>query len=299
MRQIRPGDPEWPRVLGELGPHVPPTRLYAEGLPLDTAQRGVAIVGTRNPTLAGVEAAGSISKGLVEGGFVVVSGFARGIDAAAHRAALDAGGTTVAVLGCGLDVDYPRRNSKLKERVRAGGTLLTEYPPGSEPAAWHFPLRNRIVVGLCSAVVVVEGGLQSGALITARIGIDANRSVYAVPGSLRNPMAAGPNELIKKGLATLVTTYRDICDDLAPALLFGPGEESGRTASDVELRVLEILDDTPAQGDTLGRALDMPAGELAITLSKLEVRGWASKSRAGYSISSSGARVRLSQGEAT
>jgi DNA processing protein len=230
---------------------------------------------------------------LAEGGFVVVSGFARGIDTAAHKAALDAGGTTIAVLGCGIDVDYPRQNARLRECVVERGTFLSEYAMGVQPAPWHFPLRNRIVVGLCSAVVVVEGGLQSGALVTARIALDANRSVFAVPGSLRNSMATGPNELIKSGRAALVTTYKDICDDLAPSLVWSPAADGRReSCTGSELQVLTILDDSPAGADKLARALGIPLGELAIALSKLEVRGWAIKSRAGYSISSSGARVR-------
>jgi DNA processing protein len=286
-------DPEWCPGLDELGPHVPPSELHVMGMPLDPSASMVAIVGTRRPTLAGVEAAEAIAAGLAEGGFVVVSGFARGIDTAAHRASLRAGGTTIAVLGCGLDVDYPRQNAQLRKEVARSGTLISEYPAGTQPAPWHFPLRNRIVAGLCTGVVVVEGGIQSGALVTARLALDADRAVYAVPGSLRNQMAAGPNHLIKTGCASLVTTFKDICDDLAPRLVW-PGESSARQSDRTpqEESVLAVLDDAPAAPDRISRALEMPPGELAVTLSKLEVRGWAVKTRGGYAISSAGARVR-------
>jgi DNA processing protein len=245
--------------------------------------------------MAGVEAATAIATGLAEGGFVVVSGFARGIDTAAHRAALQAGGKTIAVLGCGIDIDYPTQNRRLRDELVAGGTFVSEYPEGSEPAPWHFPLRNRIIVGLCCGVVVVEGALQSGALVTARIALDADRNVYAVPGSLRNRMAAGPNHLIKSGRAALVTEFSDICEDLAPRFVW-PGDKPAARAdcSPKEAAVLGALDDVPAVSDRLARALEMPHGEVTLALSKLEVRGWAVKQRGAYAITGAGARVRRS-----
>jgi DNA processing protein len=293
IRQVGPEDPEWSPGLNELGPHVPPSELFLKGASIDPETPMVAVVGTRHPTLAGVEAAEAIAAGLAQGGFVVVSGFARGIDTAAHRAALKAGGKTIAVLGCGIDVDYPSQNRRLRAELIESGTFISEYPVGTQPAPWHFPLRNRIVAGLCEGIVVVEGGMQSGALVTARLALDANRSVYAVPGSLRNRMAMGPNHLIKTGQATLVTTFADICEDLAPKLVWpgdAPVQQTDRTTQ--EQQVLAVLDDVPAAPDRIGRALDLKQGELAVALAKLEVRGWAIKSRGGYAISSGGARVR-------
>ncbi|MEA2497976.1 MAG: processing protein, partial [Actinomycetota bacterium] len=286
IRRIVPADAEWCSGLNELGPHQPPEALYLQGLPLEPEAPMVAIVGTRHPTMAGIEAATAIAHGLAEGGFVVVSGFARGIDAAAHKAALLAGGRTIAVLGCGIDVDYPRQNKRLRAELLRSGTFVSEYPEGTQPAPWHFPLRNRIVAGLCRGVVVVEGGLQSGALVTARLALDADRSVYAVPGSLRNGVASGPNHLIKTGRAALVTTFADICDDLAPRFVW-PGEAPVQKAdcTEGERKVLEVLDDAPAAPDRIARALEMPPGELALALAKLEVRGWALKTRGGYAIS--------------
>ena len=293
IRRIDPSGDEWCPGLNELGPHQPPEALYLQGQRLDPDAPMVAIVGTRHPTMAGIEAAGAIAKGLAEGGFVVVSGFARGIDTAAHRAALQAGGRTIAVLGCGIDVDYPRQNRKLRTDLRANGTFVSEYEEGTEPAPWHFPLRNRIVAGMCRGIVVVEGGMQSGALVTARLALDADRSVYAVPGSLRNAMSAAPNHLIKTGRAALVTTFADICDDLAPRFVW-PGESPAQKAecTENERKVLNVLDDAPAAPDRIARAIELAPGELALALAKLEVRGWALKTRGGYAISSGGARVR-------
>ncbi|HEY7875166.1 MAG TPA: DNA-processing protein DprA, partial [Actinomycetota bacterium] len=172
-RVITPADEEWPPQLDELGPARPPKQLFVRGRPLEAGRRTVAVVGARRPTAAGIEAAETLTRGLVEAGFAIVSGMAMGIDAAAHAAAIDAGGYTVAVLGCGLDVIYPARNRQLRARIESAGTLLTEYPEGTEPAAFHFPERNRIVAGLAAAVLFVEGGERSGGLITARAALDA------------------------------------------------------------------------------------------------------------------------------
>lgn len=297
-RCIRPRDAEWPEALDELGPHDPPQQLYVEGRSLEVGSRTVAVVGTRRPTAAGIEAAELITKGLVEAGFTIVSGMALGIDTLAHRAALSMGGYTIAVLGSGLDIPYPKKNSGLMSRIISAGTVLTEYPQGSEPLAFHFPRRNRIVVGLSRGVVVVEGGMKSGALITARIGIDANRSVWAVPGSIRNPMAVGPNELIRTGQAGLVTSFKHVCDDVAPGLVWqeGPGGRplSLESLTDEEKAILLALDDVPVSSDRLCRMTEMPQGRVALALSRLEVRGFANRRAGGYEISGGGSRVRKS-----
>jgi DNA processing protein len=204
------------------------------------------------------------------------------------------GGRTVAVLGCGLDVDYPQANRRLKSEIRSSGTLVSEYPSGTAPHKHHFPMRNRIIVGLSTAVVVVEGGLRSGALVTARLALDANRSVFAVPGSLRNPMALGPNELIKSSRAALVTSFKDICDDLAPALVWSPGsgENSAPGLNESEVSLLFALDDAPSTPEAVVSLLDAPAGRVALSLARLEVRGFAVRGAQGYSLTESGARLR-------
>lgn len=297
-RVITPSDAEWPPQLNELGPARPPKQLYVRGLPLKADRRTVAVVGARRPTAAGVEAAETLTRGLVEAGFAIVSGLAVGIDAVAHMAALDAGGYTIAVLGCGLDVDYPARNTGLKRRIaQMGGTVLTEYSEGVPAAAFHFPERNRIVAGLVVGVVFVEGGERSGGLITARAALDANRAVFAVPGSCRNPLAAGPNELIRTSQAALVTTVKHICDELEPGLVWdGPPDLGPRRApvelDELESKVIRFLDDAPAPPDLISNRLALKPGEVAVALSRLEIRGFAARRRNGYELTSGGARVR-------
>lgn len=289
MRTLTPGHHEWSPALDEIAD--PPKRLYAEGHTIDPNTPMIAIVGTRRPTIAGIEIAQSLARGLAQGGFTIVSGLAVGIDAAAHQAALDAGGTTIAVLGCGLDVAYPRPNLKLRERIIENGSLLTEYDKGTQPTKFTFPKRNRIVAGLAVGVIVVEGSYRSGALITARRALENDRNVYAVPGSLRNPMAQGPNMLIARGEAQLVTNFKDICDDLAPSMVWSRSNETPQVEPD-ELAVLDLLDDSPSTSDALLRAGTMEAGQLALTLARLEVRGWAVRTAAGYALSTAGARIR-------
>jgi DNA processing protein len=281
---IRRRDPEWPGSLDEIHPHCPPSHLFAEGLALAREAVHVAVVGTRRPTYSGLEVASRISQGLAEAGFVVVSGMAVGIDAAAHWAALKAGGTTVAVLGCGLDVDYPARNAGLKRAIAERGTLVTEYDDGTRPLKGYFPLRNRIIAGLSVGVVVVEGTIRSGALVTARLGLDCNRNIYAVPGSARNPMAEGPNDLIRRGQAALVTGVEHVLEDLAPSLVWRDraATEAAPDLDVVERSVLEALDDAPVAPDALAERFEFKPGRLAAALAALEVRGLARRGPGGY-----------------
>jgi DNA processing protein len=298
-RRIRPGETEWPRGLSELEAHLSVGSLFAEGLPMPAERPAVAVVGTRRPTAAGLEAAYDIARALAEAGWVVVSGLARGIDAMAHRAAMEAGGHTVAVLGCGLDVDYPRANTSLRRRIAAEGTLLTEYPASAPPARHHFPLRNRIIAGLSRGVVVVEGAPTSGALVTARLALEANRSVYAVPGGLRNPMAAGPNHLIRTLQASLVTSADHVFEDLAPALAWTvPPRSGGSSELDPhEARVLGAREEVPSTPDRLAGALGLAPGRLAATLSLLEIRGLVARDPAGYALTRAGGRALVRRGD--
>lgn len=297
-RRVTRADAEWPRRIDELDGSPPPNELFLDGLRLATDGRAVAVVGSRRPTAAGVETARKIAGGLAEAGLPVVSGLAVGIDAAAHQAALDAGGYTVAVLGCGLGYDYPKRNAFLRRRIATKGTLVTEYEPSVPPRPANFPARNRIVAGLCEAVVFVEGSGRSGGLITARLALDGNRHVFAVPGSVRNPLAAGPNELIRTGQAALVTDAQQVLEDIAPGLVWGDAADSvpcGRPAvNETEARVLLFLDDAATTLDQMCDGLDLPFGQVAIALAALEVRNYVVKRRGGYSITDTGARVRRS-----
>lgn len=295
-RVIDPGSEEWPEQMNELGSEIPPTRLYATGRTIESGTSIIAIVGTRRPTLAGIEVAERLSKGLAEAGWLVVSGLAMGIDAAAHRACLEAGGATIAIVGCGLDVNYPRRNETLRKQIESRGTVMSEHANGIPPLQHHFPARNRIIAGLSMGVVVVEGGFKSGALITARMALDANRSVFAVPGSTRNPMAEGPNDLIKRSQAAVVTNVQDIFDELANGLAWSephdPMVKRVQELTDIELSVLTILDDVPVAPDRASMSLRLPAGEVLLALSRLEIRGLVLRRHGSYLISDSGARIR-------
>jgi DNA processing protein len=287
-RVVAPCAAEWPARLGELGPEPPPTRLFAIGRRLDPTVPAVAVVGTRRPTGAGLDAAYDLAAGLAEAGWTVISGLAVGIDAIAHRAALESGGHTLAVLGCGLDVDYPARNRALKRRLATEGTIVTEYAPSTPPARHHFPLRNRIIAGLALGVVVVEGSVRSGALVTARLALDANRSVFAVPGSRRNPMAEGPNELIRTARAALVTEVGHVFEDLASGLVWARGAHAAPAVSctPAESDIARALDDAPLALDHVAGRAGVAPGRAAVLLSQLEVKGVVVKTHAGYALSS-------------
>ena len=295
-RTMTPRDDEWPARLSEIGPHSVPRSLNLEGRELDCAQKSIAVVGARRPTAAGIEATEALVRPLAEAGFTIISGLAIGIDAAAHRAALRSGGYTIAVLGTGLDVDYPARNSRLRDDIRRKGTLVSEYRDGTQPRPHHFPARNRIVAGLSAGVIVVEGTLKSGALITARLALDSNRSVWAVPGSFRNRNAEGPNELIRTGQAALVTDVNQILEELAPDLVWneeGGGGAIGPTSlGDEERSILEVLDDAPLPLERICMMTDLLPGKAALGVSRLEVRGLATRRFDGYEVTGSGARLR-------
>ncbi|MBW3594485.1 MAG: DNA-processing protein DprA [Actinobacteria bacterium] len=296
-RIITPSSPEWSEGLTEAVAIGPPKRLFVSGRELPDWKKCIAVVGTRRPTGAGRDAAREIATRLAQANFIVVSGLALGIDSVAHQAALDANGHTIAVLGCGLDREYPKQNAALKARIEATGTLVTEYPAGQDPRAFHFPERNRIIAALCRAVVVVEGAGRSGALITARYALDANRGVYAVPGSIRNPAAVGPNELIRTGNASLITSADDLFEDIAPGLVWEDSDGPlGRapTLDAVEQAVLLQMDDGPNPMGRVSADVEAPPGKVALTMSRLEVRGLIAKRITGYELTDAGVRARAS-----
>ncbi len=296
-RTVVPGDAEWPHAFDELSSYDAPRRLFLLGRPLDLAPAAVAVVGSRRPTAAGLQVAGEIARGIAEAGFAVVSGLAMGIDAAAHQAAVDVGGYTVAVLGCGLDVDYPKRNGRLRRQIVESGTLVTEYEDGVAPEPRHFPARNRIIAAVANAVVFVEGSDKSGGLITARMALDENRHVFAVPGSVRNPLAAGPNELIRTGQAGVATSFQHVLEAVAPGLVWGASSAEDRTfgqplVNPIEAAVLLFLDDAPTPLDRMCSGLGRSFGEIAMALAALEVRNFVVKRRGGYALTDGGSRVR-------
>jgi DNA processing protein len=205
-------EPCYPRLLKEI--YDPPPLLYARGNPELLARHALSIVGTRRPTPYGNQMAERLARDLAERGLVIVSGLARGIDSTAHKGALAAArGTTVAVLGTGIDVVYPKENKKLFAQIEERGCILSEFPLGTFPAPQNFPIRNRIIAGMALGVVVVEGAQYSGSLITARLGMEFSREVYGVPGNATQLTSFGPNLLIKQG-AKLVTEWQDVVDEL-------------------------------------------------------------------------------------
>lgn len=212
LRVVVPGDPEWPEALNRLA--SPPYCLYVRGS-ADVAaltERSVAVVGSRTATAYGLRVAAELGEGLAARGWTVVSGAAFGIDAAAHRGALAAEGDTVAVLACGLDRAYPRAHERLIGAVAATGAVVGEVPPGAEPLRGRFLARNRVIAGLARATVVVEAGLRSGSLSTAREARDLVRPVGAVPGPVTSPTSAGCHELVRETGAVLVTDVSDVVE---------------------------------------------------------------------------------------
>jgi DNA processing protein len=235
----------------------------------------VAIVGARNCSFAGREIASLLGAALARAGACVVSGGARGIDSAAHRGALEAGGASVAVLGCGIDVPYPRQNRRLLERIVASGALVSEYPPGLPPEPFRFPARNRIVAALSRAVVVVEGAAGSGSMITADHALDIGREVFAVPGAVTSPLSAVPHGLIRDG-ATLIRGPDDLLADLG---LEVPADEPGGSGQDAsaaglgraERQIWEALT-VASPPDVLARSTGLPLPEVVSALVGLEMR---------------------------
>jgi DNA processing protein len=273
-------DAEYPALLRE-SPDPPPV-LFVRGRPLGDAPV-VALVGSRRATRAGIEAARLVAAGLARAGVTVVSGFAHGIDAAAHAAALEEGGETWGVLGCGVDVSYPAAHDRLRVRMLEGGALLSELPPGTPPEPWHFPVRNRIIAGCARIVVVVEAALKSGSLITARCAAEAGRDVAAVPGLVIGEQASGSNALLKDG-AILVRDAADVLRELPDEDLLRlrpdglPDEGAApRTPDDPDAaRVLLALDAAePRDADALTAATGLSASRLSAALVLLELEGLA------------------------
>ncbi len=212
----------WDRRLDDVpASQRPAERLYVRGDHLANAlvQPTVAIVGARACSSYGRHLAHQLASEFAAAGTTVVSGLARGVDAAAHRGSLDAHGLTIAVLGCGIDRDYPAAHAELARRIAGSGAVVSEYEPGVEPAPWRFPARNRIIAALADVVVVVEARERSGALITVDQAIELGRPVYAIPGETTSPLSVGPNQLIRDGHATLITGAADVVADLEPVAL--------------------------------------------------------------------------------
>lgn len=265
-------DADYPPLLKSISD--PPALLYGRGL--RRFGEALAVVGSRVPSSTGRMAAENLAHAVAGQGITIVSGLARGIDGAAHRGALAAGGQTIAVLGCGIDRVYPREHARLFDQIVASGTLLSEYLPGSEPLPGHFPGRNRIISGLSRGTLVIEATFDSGSLITAELALEQGREVFAVPGSIDRPTSAGPNRLIKEG-AHPVTEAADLLAVLWPQRCGGkvPGEECRPPlAVDGPARtVWSALGGEPRHIDELAGELGLTAGELSAILLHLELQG--------------------------
>jgi DNA processing protein len=268
---------ELPPLLRAI--HDPPSRLYLRG----AGDRGlltrpaVAIVGARACSPYGGQVARMLGRDLAAAGLVVVSGLARGIDGEAHRGALETDGHTVAVLGCGIDRDYPAAHAGLARSIAQGSLIASEYEPGVEPAPWRFPARNRIIAGLCAATIVVEARERSGALITADFALDEGREVFAVPGEITSSLSAGTNALLRLG-ATPLTSASDVLESLG---LERP-EPAMPRISEV---AASILDRLPATVDELVRASGLTAAVIAAVLAELELAGVAAEADGLYRAS--------------
>ena len=264
-------DHGYPRRLKEVD--QPPPVLYLRGAILEEDQWAVAMVGTRRVTKYGRQTTQELAGALARNGITVVSGLARGVDGIAHQACLDNGGRTLAVLGCGVDRIYPPEHRRLAERILANGALISDYPPGTPPEAANFPPRNRIISGLSQAVVVVEAGRKSGALITAAFAAEQGREVFAVPGNIYAPQSKGTNLLIQEGAQILLNI-----DSVMESLNLGQVEEH-RTAravlpSDaVEARLYELLGREPLHVDDIRNLTGLPIEKVSATLTLMELKG--------------------------
>tara|TARA_R110000824_G_scaffold399843_1_gene605985 strand:- start:76304 stop:77443 length:1140 start_codon:yes stop_codon:yes gene_type:complete len=271
------GDTEYPALLSQIDP--PPPAICVKGDLGLLDQRATAIVGSRNASAVGTKLSGVIARDLGNAGYVIISGLARGIDAAAHRASIETG--TIAVLGGGLDIFYPEENRSLQREIGERGLLIAEMPIGTQPRANLFPRRNRLISGLSLGVVVVEAALRSGSLITARYALEQGRDVFAVPGSPLDPRARGSNSLIKQG-AILVETADDVISALdqplsyrllepAPIPYLATQEAKPDLTGESRQRILCALGPTPIQKDEIIRQTGLSASEVGVALIELSL----------------------------
>ena len=273
---IRTVDPAYPQLLQEIP--LPPPVLYVRGTLTPQDEWALAIVGTRRASVYGRQMTEKLASELARQSITIVSGLARGIDTVAHLAALEAGGRTLAVLGCGPDLVYPPDNAKLAARIVEQGAILTEFPPGTQPEAGNFPARNRLISGLSLGVLVTEAPETSGALITTRFAAEQGRDVFAVPGNVTSRASVGANRLIQDG-AQMVLEVGDILSELnlhlAPQQMELLELREALPENDSEARLLALLDasDDPQHIDDLCRASGMPVAEVSGTLVMLELKG--------------------------
>jgi DNA processing protein len=263
--------PEYPSRLKEIY-DFPPV-LYVRGSMCPEDDWCLAVVGTRRATVYGKQVTEEIAADLARSKITIVSGLARGVDTIAHRSALEAGGRTIAVFACGLDIVYPAENERLARDIMENGALLSEYPPGTRPRAENFPRRNRILSGLSLGVLVTEAGEGSGALLTADYAVEQNREVFAIPGSVLSPMSRGTNRLIQQG-AKLVRQYTDILEELNLMTVERQIEmREILPESETESVLLKQLSAEPSHIDEVCRRSGLPAATVSGTLAMMELKG--------------------------
>jgi DNA processing protein len=285
-------DASYPPLLRQIPD--PPLGLFVRGDPAALALAQIAVVGSRSPTEGGRRTARAFAAELAATGLAITSGLAQGIDAAAHEGALAAGGVTLAVAGTGPDRIYPARHAALAERIAERGALVSELPVGVAPLPANFPRRNRIVSGLSVGTLVVEASLKSGSLITARLAAEQGREVFAIPGSIHNPLARGCHRLIRQG-AKLAESAGDVLEELGPLLGFAPAPapaEPGRgddAPTGAARRLLALMGFDPVTPDELAARSGLSPGEVAGTLLLLELGGWVSCGAGGRYCRLSGA----------
>jgi DNA processing protein len=278
-RFLARSDSAFPASLRAI--HDPPPGLFLRGDADEEvlSRPAVAIVGARACSSYGAHVARSLGRELAAAGLVVVSGLARGVDGEAHRGALEAAGLTIAVLGCGVDRDYPASHRALAAEIASRGLVVSEYAPGVEPAPWRFPARNRIVAGLAAVTIVVEARESSGALITADLALEEGREVFAVPGEIVAALSKGTNALLRLG-ATPLTGAADVLESFG---LSGPSPRQPPGCGDGAL-VLARLRDGAASADELARATGLDAGGVAAALTELELAGLVAGSEGRFRV---------------
>jgi len=264
-------DKDYPARLKEIYDYPPV--IYIRGSLLPADEWCIAIVGTRRATVYGRQVTEEIVTDLVRNKITIVSGLAKGIDTIAHQAALEAGGRTIAICGCGLDIVYPAENARLARRIIQQGALISEYPLGTKPRAENFPRRNRILSGMSLGVLVTEGDETSGAMITAQLAVEQNREVFAVPGSILSPASRGTNRLIQEG-AKLVRDYTDILEELNLTAVAQQLEmKEVLPETDTESLLMKKLSAEPTHIDEVCRTSGLPVATVSSTLAMMELKG--------------------------
>ncbi len=268
IRFLSFASPEYPDALRHI--YDPPAALYVKGSLPAADELLMAVVGGRRCSMAGRSAAHSISRGIAFSGISVISGMARGIDSCAHRGCLDGFGRTYAVLGCGVDICYPKENIELYKQIQNNGGLISEFPPGTPPRPWRFPVRNRLIAALSHGILIVEARRKSGSLITAERGLEMGREIFAVPGRINDPLSEGCNLLIRDG-AKLVMSHEDILDYFSLiSRSFSrqdplPGKKAGRIYRSLSL--------VPCSADDIAARTGLSSREVIIELTDLEMDG--------------------------